>query len=290
MNPQADIQFMLDAYPTTRPSFSLNKVLQADFIEVDAIVIVEDDGLFYTERTYQFQSDGLLPLSQISTDLSFNDGLVTKIYCHNAPSIFYEQTTRANMPKIATAGVIETDAAGKTAMLFSGLQSMSIASSTATYKLLHSGTVSSQLFELEQDGTVTQAFFMTGGFISGSVGWSLFGNNFVANALHFIIRNPSTTIKVSALNNPLAANTSGEVFCTLDLTNATAADRCIVHVNGTEYKVNTSGSTATPPDVNSANNMTMGLFGIFEANGFITSGIFWDDDQSGNRTDILTYL
>lgn len=282
--------FLFDVYPSTTPSFSVHKCLKKDFVGQPAIVIVEDDGVLFTERPYAFQSDGTLPLATILSDLSGNTGLVTKIYCHNAPSIFYQQTIRANMPVIAAGGSIKTDSVGNVTMEFSGTQNMEIPLSTSIFKLLHNGTVCSQLFQIQQNGTVTQAFFATGGFASGFVGWSLFGNNFFANALHITVRIPGTVQRVSTLDNSIVASTSAEVFITTDLTNAVAADRCIVHVNGTEFKLNTIGSTSTPPDVNSTLNMQMGLFGIFECNGYITSGIFFDGDESANRLDILTYL
>ncbi|TNE75018.1 hypothetical protein EP331_00180 [bacterium] len=285
------VEFLFDVYPSTVPSISFNKCLKSSFVGADFITIVKDDGSTYPEDTFGFLADGSLDTASILSFLGTDTGLVKKAVCHNT-SDYYEQNTMANMPIIAESGTINTDSGGRIALKYSSTKVMSMPSSLGLFNSIHDGTVCSQVFEFERFSGTTRSYVFVNRPAAGTVGFFVGAGTFfsVANRLSYRIESPAGQAWYST-DSGLTDDNDHTVFSTVDVTNATASERIVNFIDGTESKTNTQTGTTTPSTSNASFNITMGsIVSGFEFVGNISSGIFFEEDQRANRTDILTYL
>ena len=280
-------ELMLDAYASTIPTFSLNTCLKGGFIGEDAIIVVEDDGATYPERTYAFQSDGTLPISTIESDLGSNDGRLKRIYAHNTTN-YYEQTTLANMPYIANAGTVVKDSKGNVAAEFKGSQFMQMPSSIALFNAWHNGDSSAFFSVVEKNnGSANLSICANRNTSGGSTGvnfWLRSSNRFLVSIYG------GGSSKVFWSPSAVPNNDSRQVWIDLDVDNATASDRAVLYSDGTQYTGNST--TGTPSIADANNDMELGAYnGVTTLyQGYISALGGFETDQSANRVAILSYL
>lgn len=284
---------MFDIEMSTVPSFSLNRCLLRSFIETDFIKVVRNNGTTYPSEYFGFGKDMRLPVTDIVSFAGGDNAHLEVVKCHNTAD-YYEQLDIDKMPIIVTGGAIVRDSllpVGRIGAKYDGVDDvMVMPNSQSKFKMLHNGTVCSQIVEYEWNGvTGAQALFGTGAQANGQVGWIMEVNRFQSPDINILVRNPGTTLKVTSFNNPIVANTAHTIFNTMDITNATA-ERVRMYIDGVLTKSNTTADASTPADVNSNNNMQMGLFATEEARGIINSGIFYQNNQEANRELLLSYL
>lgn len=281
---------LLDDFPTTIPAFSVSHALLSS--NPYPSFLLRKNGGDNSTREFTIPAVGGFAAIEdsIVTWLDGNQGLMQRVYCPNTGD-YFEQTTLANMPIFADAGspsVICRDASGSPSMKFTGTQGMTMPDSFALFNKLHDGTICSQLLIAQHDGTATHGYI--GQSVSnGTVGFSFLGNNFVSNSIHVFVRNNGTTVRAQALTNLIAANTRMEMFNTLDIANATTADRVVCDINGVEYKSNSATASGAIPTNNSV-NIQLGIIGIYKLKGYINSFIPFDVDQRGNEASIKSYF
>lgn len=283
--------FLFDVYPSTIPSISFNKCLKASFVGSDFVTVVKDNGTTYPEDIFGFNSDGTLDTAGILSFLGTDTGLVKKAVCHNT-SDFYEQNTRANMPIIAEGGVINLDQLGRIALKYSITKVMSMPSSLGLFNSVHDGTVCSQIYQFERDSGTTRSYAFVNRPNAGTNGFFVGAGTFfsVANRLSYRVESPAGQAWYS-LDTALSDDIGHTIFSTVDVTNATPAERIVNVIDGTEYKTNTQTGVIAPSSANASFNLTMGsIVSGVEFAGNISSGIFFEEDQRANRVDILTYL
>ena len=156
-------------------------------------------------------------------------------------------------------------------------QRLQVASSTATYKFLHDGTVcwwiavntfgtvSNPAADYYLFSTATGSVSVGADFGYYDVGFGASDNNAaaveafrgVSGTYVALTANASFTATLTQYNNLLTPNTMLVSECALDLGNATASERIALRVNGgSEAKANTR--TAAPSTANASNTLTLG--------------------------------
>jgi hypothetical protein len=280
-------ELLLDAYPSTLPCFNIRKKLLSSFSDY-FIKIVKDDGSTYPSEFFEF--DGVdFPSASILSFLGTDTGLVEEVKAHNVDKK-YVQTTRANMPIIAEGGVINTNANGP-CLKFAGNQFMTIPASQAIFNVMHTSTPTSQYFEYSATNLATQ--FIFGNMRQSNRIGTYFAHNVLAfnNRLTARVQAPAGSYPCQAFNQQ-ATSGINEVFNTLDIQNETAANRAITFINGIEYKTNTASGVGGTVN-NAADTWHMGKAseaGLNYLTGNIANGIFWESDQSANRSEIITLI
>lgn len=136
-----------------------------------------------------FNSENELDVASLTGFIGANSGFIRTIYDQSGAGNNFVQTTLANQPRIVNAGVVDTRN-GKPSAFFDGTNDvMTVGSSTATYKWLHTpDDVSHHILGIAQFGTSSNPNAIYGlignGSSAANVGiyWSYddrasFGNN-----------------------------------------------------------------------------------------------------------------
>jgi hypothetical protein len=285
---------LLDKYPSTMPFYSLNKCLLTSFIGTACIDVVVNDGDTNPTYSYAFGNDLQLPLAQMETDAAGDTMLLKKVRMHNT-SDFFEQNTIANMPIIGedlgSGWAINRDEKGKVSAKLTNGRSMNMPSSAGILNRVHNGTICSQLFQLERASGTTRSYAFVNRPSAGTVGFFVALGTFfsVANRLSYRVESPASTAYFTT--DTCADNVGHTIFSTVDITNATTNQRIINDIDGTVFNSNPTGGSVTPSTIDASFNLTMGsVVSGFEFIGNISTGGWWESDQSSNKADILTYL
>lgn len=274
---------LFDVYPSTIPSFSLNKCLAKDFIGETAITVTDN----ITERSYSFGSDGSKPTDSIISDYGSSTVRVKRVYAHNTYN-YYEQTTFANMPIISESGSIIIDSEGNVSLKFTGAENMEMPSSTSLFNSWHNGDISNLFTQVEKTNASSTLHLLGNRNTSGgSTGFAIrvrSSNRF--NIQIYSFGNQGVFYQPSSL----PADDSRQIWIDIDADATIAADRSVVFSDGNEFSGNTRTEEVFTSDANT--NMQLGTFDSSTARyqGYISCFGGFDSDQSANRLDILSYL
>jgi len=206
------------------------------------------------------------------------------------------QSTSANRParKTAVQG-------GKDVLRFDGSNdSMSIASSTATFKFLHS--TQATVFFASKVGNTSDpndfyVFIATGDGATAQSGTLFYYDDRVAipfnNRVRYVVTTGSDAAVVAGADNNFTPNVFSVVSAVVNAAAVTAADRAALRVNnGSPDKSNTS--TNSPSTANSVANLTIGATAdslVGNLDGDICEIIIYDSALSDtDRAAIETYL
>lgn len=168
------------------------------------------------------------------------------------------------------------------------------ASTASDWKFLHDSTGSSVFVVLQYTRADRMAFLWTGPFSSVAKGWTLCSNTTQQNAYNLIPASGSnwTSLNQTA-NNSLPINTNHIVGVVADPSNATAASRSSIRINGGNAITNNT-QTNTPSTADPHSPLTLGRSGsssMVGLEGFIAEVVICDAILSdADRQDVEGYL
>jgi PKD repeat protein len=144
---------------------------------------------------------------------------------------------------------------GKPVIRFDGATSfMAIASSTALFNFLHNSTGGTVIIVSRVD-----ALGVANAFIGNTVGASEVGSRFlknISNKYSAFLTNGTSIVVLDVTTNDYANNQYNSTINIVDPANATANQRSLITLNGSNSNNNTD--TATPTSANATRNMEMG--------------------------------
>jgi hypothetical protein len=209
------------------------------------------------------------------------------------------QTTNANQPRIVSGGVVDRGANGFVGLFANRSPSMSVPSSTATFKFMHDGTLYSTSV-VAQFGTSSNPTFELGGFgnnggTGSNVGHYMSYSDINAttsnNAYGYNVSRGGSNIVIVASNNAITPNVLKAIYADNDPGNATRVNRHIAYIdNGSA--IATNANTGTPSTANSTFNFEIMSLGnrIALFQGYYNELVIWNTSQSSNRTGIQSNI
>lgn len=282
---------VLDLYPSTLPCFSISDLLSKDW-SGPQLLLQRSNG---DTLEVTFDSDGFA--GQESNIETWETGEIKARRVYTSTGAYYEQTDYSLMPTIRESGASDfvrnsSGSGSKVCLKFDLGDYMEIASSTATFNVIHNGTKCSQYIKFKRDSGTTFGLMFVNRNAANEIGFFMFaGTSFsVAGRFQYRIESPAGQAFYS-LDTAAADDVDHYVFSTVDITNSTASQKFTNYIDGTEYNTNTQSGTLTPTTLNATHNLTMGTsVTAFRFAGLINQGLFWHNDQSSNRADILSLI
>lgn len=227
-------------------------------------------------------ANGAVSASAVAAFCGAGDGFLTTIYDQSGAGRNLTQTTTANQIQVVGSGVAETKN-GKLwgRCLATSSTRMSVPTSTATYKFLHSQPSTFYLVGSSDDNAVLKGFFAT------HTNFSNVGTSILVSATEQIgctMGNGSAPV-VNRSSTEAALASAGSVLTgVLDGSNATAANRWLAWLDGVSLTLgNTSSGTASTSDAES--NFTMGARYSNSSyhTGYIGEMVLWSQNVSASR-------
>jgi hypothetical protein len=242
---------------------------------------------------------GVLDTATLKTFCASTDCFVTTWYDQSSNGYDLTQTTNANQPRIVSGGVVDRCTDGFVGLYANVGASMSVPSSTATFKFMHDGTLYSTSvvaqFGLSANPNIVMGVFGNNAGTGSNVGvFQLYDDRSALSRndmyLYNVSRGGSNIVNV-AVNNSIAPNTLKAIYTNNDPGNATAANRHEAYVdNGSNISNNIA--TGIPSTANSTFDfeiMSVGnRVGLFQ--GYYNELVIWNTSQSSNRTGIQSNI
>jgi hypothetical protein len=271
-----------DALMTGSPHETFLLKRNAGLNDTKEFKIDEKYGYEITEEEMKIWADG----DQI---------LVQRLIAPNTGN-YYEQTNIANMPVLLFAdplagnqSVLNRDSLGRVSLWSDGNRAMSMPGSVGLFNLLTNGTHCSQFFGLQHDVIATPSYYMWNRPASGTVG--VFGgvgryfsnNNTVSMRVASPVNHEYYTRDIST-----APNVGQKILTTINLNNATTADKIITVVNGTTYKSNIVSTTLPPSTSNASFDMNiLSNLTSFKYYGSACHWLFFNEQHDYNEVTNL---
>lgn len=266
---------LLDDYPNAAAAYSLRK-LDKDY--TGAAIRVRKDTTGQPEQDIGFTASGDLDTAALKSFLNARSGFVTKWYDQSGNSRNASQATQANQPRIALSGVIDRRS-GDLAIVYDGsndyLENTSNGFSVnniSHYAVSSRGSTTDILRTVYSTGilALTTGF----GFFYGS---SSFGG---LNELTQQIRVGGTQTAIGNYTNTI--NTNNLIFGYSTSTNDST------YYNSGNLKTSSHTRTNSTSNSNIAIGCRMNEIGAYDffLNGTTTEIVFWQSNQSSNRTGI----
>ena len=273
---------LLDLYPNAATAFSLRKVRSA-YTGNCVTVRRESNG----DTTNIGFVDNYLDTATLKTFCSGTNCFVRRWYDQSGNNRDAVQTTNANQPTIATAGVIFYK--GTTPSLdFDGTNDvLEIPSSTSAFNFIHNGT-SSAIFYAGHTDVSSGNYFLGSNATSGGNRGHTLGQDPTHNLFIGVSR---AGVSWSALYNSgnNAISTNNIIISSLfDADNGTAANRLLAYIDGSSTSFGTNTATAAISTSNATFNLQLGSAGnnVAQLNGGMKEVIYYSTDQTSNRTSI----
>ena len=277
---------ILDDYSGAAAAYSLRKLRTAYTGSAIRVRRSNDNS----EQDIGFTSAGDLDTASLKTFVGANSGFVTTWYNQgDTASINFTQTTAASQPRIVNAGTVERRN-GQPSIFFDGSNDfMTISSSTNKFNYLHQ-TGQSFVSIVSQVATNNTTYILIDNTntLSASTGYSLYheATGAIVSATTRNVSGQATTSNVSG--NIVTANNLFLLQNELDNNNGTASLRNSMYFNGNSA-IQNNASTNTPSTGNASFNLRIGRRANatdFNLSGFMSEILFYNSNQSSNRTGI----
>ncbi len=289
----AGVTPLLDTYTGAAAAYSLRKLRTAYTGSAIRVRRSNDN----TEQDIGFTSAGDLDTSSLKTFVGANNGFLTTWYDQSGNARNTSQATAANQPRIINAGVVDRQN-GKVAIVFDGSNDFLEASTSSDWTFLHFGTVHTN-FGVARAGNVTdpEAIYIIWGTTSSVLARGAFLGHDTRSSqsrdrvlLHTIGGTGTVCLNVqNATTTP--ANTQFLHYLLGKPDNATLSERSALATNaGALVKINANNGTSASgnpnhPLVFGMSRNSTGTAQLFLL-GSIQEQIFYNSDQSANRTQI----
>jgi hypothetical protein len=293
---------LLDDYPNAAAAYSLRKLRTAYTGSAIRVRRSNDN----TEQDIGFTAGGDLDTVSLKTFVGANSGFVTTWYNQGDSSgRDVSQSTAANQPRVVNAGVVDREN-GKVAMIYDGSNDFLQAATASDWTFLHFGTVHTN-FGVARAGNVTdpEAFYIIWGTTTTVQRRGAYLAHDTRSSaprdrvLVHVIGNADLVNNITCLNvQPRArtpANTQFLHYLLGKPDNSTLSERSTIATNsGSLTNANTSIGVSA-----SGNPNHPLVFGMsrnasntpqFYLAGAIQEQIFYNSDQSSNRTAIETNI
>jgi hypothetical protein len=297
---QPVVNFLLDDYPNAAAAYSLRKLRTAYTGSAIRVRRSNDNS----EQDIGFTLAGDLDTASLKTFVGANSGFVTTWYNQaDSSGRDVSQSTAANQPRIINAGVVEREN-GKVRMLFDGSNDFLEAATASHWEFLHFGTAYTN-FGVARAGNVTdpEALYVIWGTTNTVTRRGAFFSHDTRSSiprdrvlLHVIgnggAGTPGSIVCINAQSSGATpANTQFLSYLLGRPNTATVGDRSVIATNAgalsfnnTEFSSSATGNPNHPLAFGMARNAssTAQLFLL----GSIQEQIFYNSDQSANRTQI----
>lgn len=275
---------LLNSFPNSEGAWSLRK-LDKDYTG-DCITIRRASNGDTTNIGFV---DNYLDTATLKTFCSGTNCFVRRWYDQSGNGRNAVQTTDANQPTIATAGVIFYK--GTTPSLdFDGTNDvLEIPSSTSLFNFIHNGTSSAIFYSGHTDISTANYFLGSNATSGGNRGHTL-GQDPTHN-LFIGVSGGSWNAFFNSGNNAISTNNI-IISALFDADNGTAANRLLAYINGSSTSFGTNTQTAAISTSNANFNLQLGSAGnnVARLNGGIKEVIYYSTDQTSNRTAIRNNL
>jgi hypothetical protein len=268
---------LLDDYPNAAAAYSLRK-LDKDYTGNAIRVRRSNDN---SEQDIGFTSSGDLDTASLKTFVGANSGFVTTWYDQSGNARNATQTTAANQPRVVNAGTVERTS-GEPSAFYDGSNDY-LENNTNNFLI---NNISHYAVSSRGNNANTIRTIYSTGILSGNAngfGFTYADNsNFASqNNLFQQIRNPSAGQTIGAYTNTI--NTNNLIF------GFSTSSSDTTYFNGGNVKA------VSHSRVNNGSNgrIVIGarrdeflLSYNFYLNGTISEIVFWESNQSSNRTGI----
>ena len=276
--PSGDL--LLDSFPNSQGAWSLRK-LDKDYTGNCIMIRRASNG----DSTNIGFVGNYLDTATLKTFCSGTNCFVRRWYDQSGNNRDAVQTTDANQPTIATAGVIFYK--GTTPSLdFDGTNDvLEILSSTSAFNFIHNGT-SSAIFYAGHTDVSSGNYFLGSNAGSGSNRGHTLGQD-PTHSLFIGMSGGSWNALFNSGNNAISTNNI-IISSLLDADNGTAANRLLAYINGSSTSFGTNTATGAISTSNATFNLQLGSAGnnVARLNGGMKEVIYYSTDQTSNRTSI----
>jgi hypothetical protein len=272
---------VLDSYSGAAAAWSIRK-LSAAYSGYAINVRRSSDN---ATQDIGFDGTGYLDTTALLSFVGAGNGFVTKWYDQSGNRLDRAQASSGAQPLIVNSGSLVT-LNGKAAVDFTGGTASMTAGTTSSFNYLHNGTKSFVSLVQNENGAASERFINTGGSSTAQVGFLL--RSAATNGIGCTVANGSSgNSSIGTSQTSITGLGSFRQFIlglVLDASNATAANRASLYINGSDNQFSNSSTTA--PSMSNAAQAMGAPDSSTTYTGKMQEMIFWNTDQTNNRTGI----
>lgn len=272
---------LLDLYPNAAAAYSVRKLRTAYTGSAIRVRRSSDNA----EQDIGFSS-GNLDTTSLTSFCGSGNGFVTTWYDQSGNGYNATETTAASQPQIISAGSVITTNSQPSISFDATNDRLTISNSATNLKFLHSA-LSTILFVNKPNSTTTKALMGSNAGTGANRGIYLESYT----KLDHNISNGGSNIVINSTTTTISANSQYLNFIIGDPTNSTLNQRSLIYINNSGVNQNNSNS-GTASTLDSTFNLQFGTYGNNSGNmnGHFQEVVFWNSNQSSNRTGIQSNI
>lgn len=273
---------LLDTYPNAAAAYSVRK-LRAAYTGSAIRVRRSSDN---TESDIGFTALGNLDTTSLTSFCGSGNGFVTTWYDQSGNGSNATETTAASQPQIISAGSVITTNSQPSISFDATNDRLTISNSATNLKFLHSA-LSTILFVNKPNSTSYKAIMGSNAGTGSNKG--IYIESYTQ--LDHNVSNGGSNIVLNTTTTTISSNSQYLNFIIGDPTNSTLNQRSLIYINNSSVNQNNSNS-GTASSLDMTFNLQFGTYGNNSGNmdGHFQEVIFWNSNESSNRTGISTNI